>query len=131
VSEEGNRQHWQEGEAAFFEYHCNRAHDSSDADLWYRSHQAVTVLGMSDEVEEDAIGWLVEERLGAGMPLAWSVRFADGHEGTAMDDELYVSASHFVPDGGPPPLAGIEEHDPACALWLREHPEAILAPPSS
>lgn len=88
---------WKSGEQAWFEYHCTEAHDSADADLWYRSHQQVVVLGRADSE-----GWWKEwdnstmrERGEAGAPRGYQVRFKDGLERTAGEDELMTSRKGF------------------------------------
>lgn len=77
---------WAPGQTAWFEYHCWESVQSADADLWMRSHQRVTVTGWG---ESD--GWELaspDERIEAGMPRVYGVRFEDGHEGTVFEDEL-------------------------------------------
>lgn len=37
------------GKRMWFEYHCLESDSSCDAELWYRSHQQVNVLEISDE----------------------------------------------------------------------------------
>jgi hypothetical protein len=64
--EYGHRERWQSGERAFFEYHCNQAHDSEHAQWWYRSHQPVTILGLTTEEPDD--DWTFEDRSEAGEP---------------------------------------------------------------
>lgn len=89
---------------AAFEYHCQQSHDSADAELWYRSHQRVTVLGL----EEEGYGGTLEERGANGQPRAYLIRFADGHEATAFEDELLVDERGYTPDMGPPPAEEIQ-----------------------
>jgi hypothetical protein len=76
----------------WFEYHCQESHDSGDAELWYRSHQRVTVLACDNAAEVNA---MVDERYAGCHLLAYRVRFDDGFEGTAMEDELYGDVSGF------------------------------------
>ena len=97
---------WRPGEEAWFEYHCTESPDSCDANLWYHSHQRVTVVG-----REQADGWhkgwdgsTMRERGEAGAPRAYRVRFRDGLEHTAGEDELMTSRRGFYrPD---PPIPG-------------------------
>lgn len=117
--DEGLRDSWKPGSTAWFEYHCYQGHDSADAALWYRSQQEVTVLGLSPDSETEVADLPVGERLDVGMPMVWRVRFADGREGDVFDDELFVSRAFFRPDGAPPPLDEIEQHDPEYAAWLK------------
>lgn len=95
---EGHRDDWKTDETARFEYHCNRAHDSADARLWYRSHRTVQVLAVDGEGGGDTL----EERLEAGNPRSYLIRFADGEEGGAFEDELFDHARHLDPAMGPP-----------------------------
>lgn len=94
------KEHWEIGETPFFEYHCWESHDSADADLWYRSHQRVTVLGEGDH---DGKGMTFEERCEAGHPKVYRIRFVDGHEGYALDDELMEDSSGFCRPDPPEP----------------------------
>jgi len=90
------------GDKKLFEYHCNESHESSDADLWYHSHQQVEILGMD---ENDGVGiYSQDERYECGHPLAYRVRFADGFEHTAMEDELLDSADDYCRPDPPKPL---------------------------
>ena len=41
------------GKEFWFEYHCYEAPDSCDAELWYRSHQKVKVIGVSEWSHDD------------------------------------------------------------------------------
>jgi hypothetical protein len=98
----GLREAWDQGDQAQFEYHCYEGHDSADAQLWYRSHQVVTVLF---EDESDAWeGSTYDERAEAALPKVYRVRFADGFEGTAWEDELLTSVEHFYRPDPPAPL---------------------------
>jgi hypothetical protein len=87
-----NLDHWPDGERAHFEYHCWENPASSDAEAWYRSHQIVTVLG---EARSDASGDTLLERAENGQPKAYRVRFDDGLEWTAFEDELLTDPSGF------------------------------------
>lgn len=76
------------GAELWFEYHCNESLGSPDAPAWLRSHQRVTVLAV--EVN-DAAGMSLDERIEAALPLTYTVRFPDGLEGCAFEDELSES----------------------------------------
>lgn len=108
------------GERAWFEYHCYEGHDSSDAQAWYRSHQQVTILA-HEEVDEP---YFLDDGSEATR-YHYRVRFADGHEHSAFDDELHNSPEGFgtqawTPGGfGPPHYTDIERHDPAYAAWAK------------
>lgn len=74
-----------------FEYHCWESSQSSDAELWYRSHQRVTVL----RIVEPGVGRTFMERCEAGNPRVFRIRFEDGFEGDAFEDELVRSRKEF------------------------------------
>jgi hypothetical protein len=81
------------GETLFFEYHCFESDASQDAELWYRSHQKVEVLGFADND-----GWdikTLEERCECGCPIVYKIRFQDGFEGDAFEDELLDSEDEY------------------------------------
>jgi hypothetical protein len=86
--------HYREpGSVLFFEYRCCEDHGSSDAEIWYRSHQKVTVLRC---VNADDYGDIPQaERYEAGCPLAYLCRFADGLEWDLMEDELLDSEAEY------------------------------------
>ena len=52
------------GKTLWFEYHCFESPKSVDADLWYHSHQKVSVLSIADE----GGGETLEERIAEGYP---------------------------------------------------------------
>lgn len=64
---------------ALFTYRCFESDESSDAHLWHRTGQRVTILRElhAPEVDEDEIGGCMYE-----------IRFADGLVGTAWHDEI-------------------------------------------
>ena len=85
-----------------FEYHCYEGHDSQDAELWYHSHQKVSV-GECENPEEAKFS--LQERQENGCPLAFKVTFSNGFKSTAMEDELLDSKKEFYrPD--PPSCKG-------------------------
>jgi hypothetical protein len=92
---------WKPGEESFFEYHCWQSHDSEDAELWYRSHQPVTVVEKAfdpTEVEDKfklEKGLSVKERLEAGRPKQYRIRFEDGYEDIAWEDELMTDPRYY------------------------------------
>ena len=90
---------WRKNETAYFEYHCNMSHDSCDAELWYRSHRPVMIL----KLEEKGYGSTCMSRCQNGQPRCYTVRFEDGFEGFANEDELYVDPSFFNKEYSPPP----------------------------
>lgn len=93
------------GTQRFFEYHCLESHQSCDAQLWYRSHQTVIVLQLGGGLVEQAEGcdcFTFVERGEGGVPLVYKVRFADGHEGDATEDELLTSEDDYCRTDPPP-----------------------------
>lgn len=79
------------GDTAWFEYHCYEGHDSADAEIWYRSHQQVTVLKIVENGGADT----PEERAYVGHPALYKVRFKDGLEWDVFEDELMLSQKYF------------------------------------
>lgn len=94
------------GKRFWFEYHCWESHESGDAEVWYHSHQQCTVLGFSDC---DPCGFsTIEERGDAGACLVYRVRFDDGLEWEAFEDELMSSKDNFCrPDPPAKPKAHV------------------------
>ncbi len=89
------------GQQCLFEYHCYEGHDSSDADLWYRSHQPVTVV----KLLERGHGQTIQQRCDNGHPAMYTVRFQDGLVKGVFEDELLNSEKEFTrpsPPKGPP-----------------------------
>lgn len=86
---ESTKDNWLAGETAHYEYHCNQSHDSEDAPLWYRSHQTCVILRKDEDTDP-------------GEPEAYYVRFPDGFEGAAFDDELFTSPDDFSAEYAPP-----------------------------
>lgn len=76
------------GKEFWFEYHCWESCASSDAELWYHSHQKVLVLRRGkddhDEFPDDE-----------SVPKTYEVRFSDGFEWSVFDDELMDSPKDF------------------------------------
>lgn len=104
----GGRERWLAGERAWFEYHCLESPRSSDAEAWYRSHRPVTVVAEeAGSGQRDPAGGCYlpsyADRCEAAMPLTYRVRWDDGFEHSAWEDELLVSPTFFErPD---PPAA--------------------------
>lgn len=91
-----HKDNWSPGETAYFEYHCFQSHASGDAELWYRSQQPVTVVadeGWDGPADLDTLAKRAQE----GVPRVYRVRFADGLEHTAFEDELLTSAEFYDP----------------------------------
>ena len=83
------------GSVRWFEYYCWEGAQSSDSELWYRSHQVVKVLCIKDP---DSIvkGTGIDERARIGQPIVYKIRFADGHVGIAFEDELLTGRAKFA-----------------------------------
>lgn len=92
------------GQRLWFEYHCWESHQSADAELWYHSHQECTVLGM---VECDGADIFKQsDRYESGCIIVYRVRFDDGQEFDACEDELFENRDNFCrPD--PPKLTPV------------------------
>lgn len=90
--------HVRVGRQYWFEYHCNEADDSADADLWYHSHRRVLVI----KLEAGGFGDNEVERADEGQPAVFNIVFRDGFKGSAFEDELLDTRKEFCrPD---PPL---------------------------
>jgi hypothetical protein len=76
-----------DGSRLLFAYNCDRS-DASAHVAWHdRSGQSVTVVGRYDV----DVGWESStraERVDAAMPWVYLVRWDDGFEGGAFEDEL-------------------------------------------
>lgn len=81
----------------WFEYHCWEDERSSDADLWRRSHQIVDVIGLSPDADFfDGPGCeTFDERCDNGCQNVYTIRFSDGFEKDAFEDELLESQDEF------------------------------------
>ena len=81
------------GKEFWFEYHCFESDKSGDAQLWYRSHQKVIVIGRGEDDHDEF----------PNEPKVYRIQFEDGFIGDAWDDELMDSPEDFYrPD--PPKL---------------------------
>jgi len=78
------------GKEFWFEYHCLENPSSSDAEIWYRSHQRVKVLEVSEWSHDN-----LEDRREDGNPRVYKVRFADGFYWDVFEDELLESPDEF------------------------------------
>ena len=85
----------------WFEYRCEESHKSSDAQVWYRSHQQCIVLGFARCDPPFFTGFV--ERGEAGTCLVYRVRFDDGLEWDVFEDELMVDRKHFDRPDPPEP----------------------------
>ena len=98
------RENWNPGDKPWFEYHCHEGHDSTDAEVWYRSHQQATVLHESQQTDGYDIRHetTFADRCEQGMPRVYRVRFQDGLEWDVFEDELLTSRDGFTRP--PPPV---------------------------
>jgi len=84
----------------FFEYHCNESFTSADVQIWLRSHQIVEIL-KCENIESYHEDTTFEQRLDDGIPLVYIIRFSDGFERGAFEDELLDSKEEYS-RGDPP-----------------------------
>ena len=80
------------GKEFWFEYHCFESPKSCDAEIWYRSHQKVKVLSVSEWSYIDATK---KERLEDGNPRVYLVEWKDGYQYDVFEDELMDSPEEF------------------------------------
>ncbi len=85
---------WKKGERAWFEYHCYEGEDSADAPAWHHTHQRVTIIS-EGEADETAEGLTFRQRAAQGVPKTYRVRFDDGLEWDAFEDELTTTPKDF------------------------------------
>lgn len=78
------------GDQPLFEYHCNESHDSSDAEIWYRSHQRVTIIAHVEVFDMPQ-----SERFELGHQIIYRVRFQCGLEWDVFEDELLDSEAEY------------------------------------
>lgn len=97
---------WLPGQRAWFEYHCWESPESNDAEVWYHSHQQVTVL---ERHVNDGAGMSWAGRMEAGQPYTYTVRFDDGLEWGVFEDELTNDPNDWYrPD--PPRTCRVTRH---------------------
>lgn len=78
------------GKEFWFEYHCYESPESCDAELWYRSHQKIKVIEVSEWSHDD-----LQDRIEDATPRVYKIRFEDGFEGDALEDEIVDSPNKF------------------------------------
>ena len=89
------------GKEFWFEYHCFESPSSCDAEVWYRSHSKINILG----IVEMGNGETPQERGEIGEPRVYKARFEDGFEYDVWEDEVMDSPNDFFrPD--PPKKRG-------------------------
>jgi hypothetical protein len=93
---DGQRERWEPGKWACYEYHCDESEDSADADLWHRTHQLVCVI--SGPHTDAGLDYPADaaERGEQGIPYVYEVEFPDGFVGHVFEDELLVSERYFT-----------------------------------
>lgn len=79
------------GKEFWFEYHCNEGEDSPDYPMYLHSHQKCTILSIAEE----GIGETEMERLENTAQRLYHVRFADGFEWDAFEDEILDSPDEY------------------------------------
>jgi hypothetical protein len=79
------------GKSYWFEYHCWESDESSDAELWHHSHQKVEIIAMT----EPGYGDTEEQRFENTQTAMFKVRFSDGLESEAAEDEILESKKQF------------------------------------
>ena len=90
------------GKTFWFEYHCYESPESCDAEIWYRSHQKVKVIGVSEWSYDDK-EWRQED----GNPRVYLVEWEDGFQYDVFEDELMESPNEFYRPS--PPKRKIQE----------------------
>jgi hypothetical protein len=91
------------GKTFWFEYHCYESPESCDAEIWYRSHQKVKVIGVSEWSYDDK-EWRQED----GNPRVYLVQWEDGFQYDVFEDELMESPNEFYRPS--PPKRKIQEN---------------------
>ena len=79
------------GKYFWFEYHCLESPNSCDAELWYRSHSKIKILGISYMGNGDT----AKERGEIGEPRVYRALFEDGFEYDVWEDEVMDSPDDF------------------------------------
>jgi len=105
------------GKYFWFEYHCYESPESCDGEIWYRSHQKVKVLSVS-EWSFDSL----QDRINDGQPRVYLVEWEDGFQYDVYEDELFESPNEFYRSS--PPIKNLQE---SIRRILRE---GMFVPPS-
>ncbi|MEP2668870.1 MAG: hypothetical protein ABJH04_07740 [Cyclobacteriaceae bacterium] len=74
----------------WFEYHCFESQASLDVEVWYRSHEKVKVIGVSEWSHDK-----LEDRIEDATPRIYKIEFEDGFQYDAFEDELMNSPDKF------------------------------------
>ena len=105
------------GKYFWFEYHCYESPESCDAEIWYRSHQKVKVLSVSEWSFDN-----LQDRINDGQPRVYLVEWEDGFQYDVYEDELFESPNEFYRSS--PPIKNLQE---SIRRILRE---GMFVPPS-
>jgi hypothetical protein len=73
------------GNTYWFEYHCFESPVSSDAEVWYHSHQQIKVLKRGEDDHDEF----------PDEPKLYTVQFDDGLVCDVFEDELMESKDRF------------------------------------
>lgn len=79
------------GKELWFEYHCDESPSSADYQMYLHSHQKCKVI----EIVELGGGDTSLERGDNGEPRVYKVKFEDGYEWVAFEDEIMDSPDEF------------------------------------
>ena len=90
------------GKYFWFEYHCYESDDSCDEEIWYRSHQKVKILSVSEWSFDN-----LQDRIDDGQPRVYRVMFNDGLKYDVYEDELMNSTEDFYRPN--PPIKNLQE----------------------
>ena len=91
LSEQQDKTDDKVGKVFWFEYHCFESPSSCDAEVWYRSHSKIEILG----IVEMGNGETPQERGENGEPRLYRARFEDGFEYDVWEDEVMNSPNEF------------------------------------
>ena len=91
------------GKYFWFEYHCYESDDSCDEEIWYRSHQKVKILSVSEWSFDN-----LQDRIDDGQPRVYKVMFNDGLKYDVYEDELMNSTEDFYRLN--PPIKNLQEN---------------------
>lgn len=83
-----NKDVWEPGEEAYFEYCRLESVESADAHLWVRSRQVVEVVGLTTDPKNRRSSLSINDRVLMGRPHIYKVRFQDGLEAEVFEGEL-------------------------------------------
>lgn len=91
------------GSRKWFEYHCWESHDSGDAKVWYRSHEMVTVIALTNYKSSLHDDTDFNQRNEDCCQLVYRAKWDDGFEWDVWEDELLNSKDDFQRPDPPSP----------------------------